>query len=66
MGLVGNLYCLILQEVIRVCKKYLPSMAAGFNSSKLVQVIGDGKQFVKDHTEEFDVIITDSSDPIGM
>jgi spermidine synthase len=57
--------CEIDKEVIRICKNYFPNMAVGFNSSKLVQFIGDGKQFLKDHTEEFDVIITDSSDPIG-
>ena len=41
-------------------------MAAGFNSKKLIQIFGDGKEYLRDHTVEFDVIITDSSDPIGL
>lgn len=41
-------------------------MAEGFNDPKLTLHIGDGFEFIKNHPEEFDVIITDSSDPIGI
>lgn len=40
-------------------------MAAGFESEKLTLHIGDGFEFLKNHKNEFDVIITDSSDPDG-
>lgn len=40
-------------------------MAKGFLSPKLTLHIGDGAEFVKNHENEFDVIITDSSDPKG-
>jgi len=40
-------------------------MAKGFESPKLHVHIGDGFQFVKEHLAQFDVIITDSSDPVG-
>ncbi|KAK2557383.1 Spermidine synthase [Acropora cervicornis] len=40
-------------------------MACGFSSSKLTQFIGDGFEHMKEHVNEFDVIITDSSDPVG-
>lgn len=40
-------------------------MAIGFESSKLSLHIGDGFEYMKKHQGEFDVIITDSSDPIG-
>ena len=40
-------------------------MACGFSSSKLTQFIGDGFEYMKEHENEFDVIITDSSDPVG-
>jgi len=53
------------QEVIELCKKYLPNMAKGFSSPKLTQCIGDGFDYMKKHENEFDVIITDSSDPVG-
>ncbi len=40
-------------------------MAKGFDSKKLTLNIGDGFEFLKKHQNEFDVIITDSSDPEG-
>lgn len=40
-------------------------MASGFESPKVNLTIGDGFEFMKNHREEFDVIITDSSDPVG-
>jgi len=57
--------CFLLQKVIEVTKKYLPFMAKGFESPKLHVHIGDGFHFVKEHLAQFDVIITDSSDPVG-
>ncbi|CAH0407117.1 unnamed protein product [Chilo suppressalis] len=53
------------EKVIEVSKKFLPFMAVGFESDKLTLHVGDGFEFLKNHREEFDVIITDSSDPIG-
>lgn len=52
-------------RVVDLCKKYLPFMAEGFESPKLQLTIGDGFEFMKNHQNEFDVIITDSSDPVG-
>lgn len=52
-------------RVVDLSKKYLPFMACGFNSPKLTLSIGDGFEYMKQHTGRFDVIITDSSDPIG-
>lgn len=40
-------------------------MAAGFQSTKLDVHIGDGCEFMKHHHNEFDLIITDCSDPAG-
>ena len=51
--------------VVEVSKKFLPFMACGFESPKMNLHIGDGFAFMREHTAEFDVIITDSSDPIG-
>ncbi|KAL5016153.1 hypothetical protein ScPMuIL_005742 [Solemya velum] len=57
--------CEIDEKVVEVSKKFLPHMAEGFDSPKLTLFIGDGIEFMKKHKHEFDVIITDSSDPIG-
>lgn len=53
------------EKVIEVSKKYLPFMAKGFIDSKVQLFIGDGSAFIKEHANQFDIIITDSSDPIG-
>jgi spermidine synthase len=52
-------------RVIELSKKYLPFMAEGFNSPKLNLHVADGFKFMEEHVQYFDVIITDSSDPIG-
>lgn len=52
-------------RVVDLSKQYLPFMSNGFDSDKLELTIGDGFEFMKNHKVEFDVIITDSSDPIG-
>ncbi|XP_018575780.1 spermidine synthase [Anoplophora glabripennis] len=53
------------EKVVAASKKYIPFMSEGFNSPKLTLKICDGFEFMKNHISEFDVIITDSSDPIG-
>jgi len=40
-------------------------MAKGFDVSKVNLIIGDGFAFMKENQHKFDVIITDSSDPVG-
>uniref|UniRef100_F1L7H4 Spermidine synthase n=1 Tax=Ascaris suum TaxID=6253 RepID=F1L7H4_ASCSU len=57
--------CEIDEMVIEASKKYLPHMSVAFDNPKLKLFIGDGFEFLKEHKNEFDVIITDSSDPIG-
>ncbi|KAJ1528686.1 hypothetical protein ONE63_007079 [Megalurothrips usitatus] len=52
-------------QVIEVSKKYLPSMAVGFTHPKLSLHVEDGFKFMQQHEQAFDVVITDSSDPIG-
>jgi len=57
--------CDIDEAVIRVSKKYLPSMAVGYQHPNVKTHVGDGFKFLADRKNEFDVIITDSSDPDG-
>lgn len=40
-------------------------MAKGFFSPKVTLHVGDGFEFMKKNNNAFDVIITDSSDPVG-
>ncbi len=57
--------CDIDESVIRLSKKYLPGMSVGFMHPNASVHIGDGFKFLADKKNEFDVIITDSSDPEG-
>ncbi|KJZ66619.1 polyamine aminopropyltransferase [Pseudomonas fluorescens] len=52
--------------VVDMCKKFLPNHSKGaFADPRLNLVIDDGMRFVATTTEKFDVIISDSTDPIG-
>lgn len=52
--------------VVETCKEFLPEHSKGaFDDSRLNLVIDDGMRFVATTQEKFDVIISDSTDPIG-
>lgn len=52
--------------VVEMCKEFLPNHSKGaFDDPRLNLVIDDGMRFVSTTTEKFDVIISDSTDPIG-
>ena len=52
--------------VVEFSKTYLPMLSNGvFDDPRLNLVINDGAVFMKENTEKFDVIIVDSTDPIG-
>lgn len=52
--------------VIEMAKRYFPAHSAGaFDDARLQLVIGDGVAFVNQTNEQFDVVISDSTDPYG-
>lgn len=54
------------RHVIDLCLAHLPSLSNGaFDDPRTRLVIGDGLRFVQDINETFDVIIVDSTDPVG-
>jgi spermidine synthase len=53
------------ESVVRLSRKYLPAMAAGFLHPKVTVIITDGFAYLQQHQGLYDVIITDSSDPVG-
>mgnify|MGYP000170943698 CR=1 FL=1 len=56
----------IEREVVEFSEKWLPDISSGaFKSDRLDLVIEDGARFVKDTEDTFDVIIIDSTDPVG-
>jgi len=53
-------------SVIELSKKYFPKVSNGSHDDPRVEVvIQDASKFIKETEESFDVIICDSSDPIG-
>jgi spermidine synthase len=54
------------QQVIDMCRTYLPNHSQGaFDDPRVQIVIDDGLHFVQTTQKKFDVIISDSTDPIG-
>jgi len=53
-------------QVIEICKRYLPNHSRGaFDDTRVDVVIADGVRYVSETTDRFDVIISDSTDPVG-
>ena len=52
--------------VIESCRAHLPSLSAGaFDDPRLDLRIGDGCAHIRDTEEKYDLIVVDSTDPIG-
>ncbi|MCL1844126.1 MAG: polyamine aminopropyltransferase [Defluviitaleaceae bacterium] len=52
-------------EVVRLCKKFLPKTAVGFEDPRVNIFYEDGLKFIRSHENEYDIIIVDSTDPFG-
>ena len=57
--------CEIDAMVIEISKKFLPFTACGFDDPRVSVHVEDGAKFMDRNEKAFDVIIVDSSDPIG-
>ncbi len=57
--------CEIDREVVEVSKEYLPEISAGLDDHRVTVHYADGAEFVKRHPGYFDVILVDSTDPVG-
>jgi len=57
--------CEIDEEVVEVSKEYLPFTSSSFDDPRLKLYFEDGANFVNKRKIEYDLIIIDSSDPIG-
>lgn len=54
------------KAVVDMAIEYLPNHSTGaYDDPRLNLVIADGMEFVRDSSDKFDVIIVDSTDPIG-
>lgn len=54
------------REVIEVSKRFFPSLSRSFEDPRAIVINEDGYKYIQDCEEEFDVIIVDSTDPVGF
>jgi spermidine synthase len=57
--------CEIDEDVIRLCKKHFPTLSSSFEDPRVTVFCQDGAEFVKQYKDFYQVILVDSSDPIG-
>lgn len=57
--------CEIDGMVIDVCKKYLPTIACELENPKVEILVQDAIEYIKDKKNEFDIVLIDSTDPMG-
>lgn len=57
--------CEIDEAVVRVSKQFLPAIAGKLDDPKVKVLYKDGVQHIKENQNYYDVIIVDSTDPVG-
>lgn len=57
--------CEIDGMVIDACKKYLPTIAGKLDDPKVEVLVEDAIEYIKDKEDQFDVVLIDSTDPMG-
>ncbi|KKB40927.1 polyamine aminopropyltransferase [Bacillus thermotolerans] len=58
-------FCEIDELVVKASKEHLTGVADHLNDERIRYIFADGIQYMKEHRNAFDVIIVDSSDPVG-
>ena len=53
------------EQVIRVCREFLPRTACRLDDERVHIHYEDGLKFVRSREDEYDLIIVDSTDPFG-
>lgn len=57
--------CEIDGMVIDACKKYLPTISCELENPKVEIKVEDAIEFIKNKKDEYDIILIDSTDPMG-
>lgn len=53
------------ERVVRLCQEYLPITASQFEDARVTTFFEDGVAFMKKKNDFYDLILVDSTDPIG-
>jgi len=54
------------KEVVDVSKKFFPTVACSMDDPRAIILNEDGFKYIQDYKNEFDIIIVDSTDPVGF
>jgi len=52
-------------RVIQAARDYFPALACSFDNPKAEVIVDDGIKYIQEHKNEFDVILIDSTEPVG-
>jgi spermidine synthase len=52
-------------KVIEYSKRYLPQIASGLDDPRVEVIVNDGFMHIHDHKNTYDVIMVDSTEPVG-
>jgi spermidine synthase len=64
-GIEAITLCEIDPLVVSSCTEFFPEIAAGLSDPRVKVINGDGAAYVRGFQEEFDVVLVDSTDPVG-
>jgi spermidine synthase len=53
------------EQVITASRQYLPEIACGLGDPRVEICVEDGLRHVKEHEDSYDVIMVDSTEPVG-
>ncbi len=53
------------EAVVEMSKKYLPTISAGLTDSRVTVLVEDGIEHVRQSVGKYDVILVDSTEPVG-
>ena len=57
--------CEIDEQVIETCHVFFPSLSASLLHDRVNVIIDDAKEFVKRTNKKYDLVLVDSTDPVG-
>lgn len=64
-GLEAITLCEIDPLVVSSCKEFFPEISSGLSDPRVTVINGDGAAYVREFQREFDVVLVDSTDPVG-
>jgi spermidine synthase len=53
------------ERVIQASRDFFPELSCSFSHPKSEVLVADGLAFIKEHKNSFDIVIVDSTDPVG-